>query len=66
VATDWTVIEHYERMRSAPPKLCGRLIFGDDAPERQRNSQRNFDPPPLMRYVFDIEEDCNGKKAIQA
>jgi hypothetical protein len=46
------------------------LIFGDDAPERQRNSQRNLDPPPLkwsdLRYVFDIEEDCNGKKAIQA
>jgi ubiquinone/menaquinone biosynthesis C-methylase UbiE len=30
-------IEHYERMLSAPPKLSGRLIFGDDAPERQRN-----------------------------
>jgi sarcosine/dimethylglycine N-methyltransferase len=36
------VIEHYERMLSAPPKLSGRLIFGDDAPERQRNSQRNL------------------------
>jgi hypothetical protein len=35
-------IEHYERMLSAPPKLTGRLIFGDDAPERQRNSQRNL------------------------
>jgi ubiquinone/menaquinone biosynthesis C-methylase UbiE len=35
-------IEHYERMLSAPPKLSGRLIFGDDAPERQRNSQRNL------------------------
>src|SRR5438034_4469713 len=23
-------IEHYERMLSAPPKLTGRLIFGDD------------------------------------
>jgi hypothetical protein len=33
-------IEHYERMLSAPPKLTGRLIFGDDAPERQRNSQQ--------------------------
>ena len=27
---------------SAPPKLTSRLIFGDDAPERQRNSQRNL------------------------
>jgi hypothetical protein len=35
-------IEHYEQMLSAPPKLTGRLIFGDDAPERQRNSQRNL------------------------
>src|SRR5262249_26543714 len=37
-----TVIEHYERTLSAPPKLTSRLIFGDDAPERQRNSQRNL------------------------
>src|SRR5262249_18408310 len=35
-------IGHYQRMLSAPPKLSGRLIFGDDAPERQRNSQRNL------------------------
>jgi ubiquinone/menaquinone biosynthesis C-methylase UbiE len=35
-------IAHYERMLSAPPKLTGRLIFGDDAPDRQRNSQRNL------------------------
>jgi hypothetical protein len=35
-------IKHYEQMLSAPPKLSGRLIFGDDAPERQRNSQRNL------------------------
>jgi len=29
-----------------------------------------LDPPPLkwsdLRYVFDIQEDCNGKEAIQA
>jgi hypothetical protein len=29
-------------MLSAPPKLRSGLIFGDDAPERQRNSQRNL------------------------
>jgi hypothetical protein len=29
-------------MHSAPPKLSGRLIFGDDVSERQRNSQRNL------------------------
>jgi ubiquinone/menaquinone biosynthesis C-methylase UbiE len=37
------VIEHYERTLSAPPnKLTNRVILGDDAPERQRNSQRNL------------------------
>jgi len=36
------VIEHYEKMLSSPPKLTNRLIVGDDAPERQRNSQRNL------------------------
>jgi hypothetical protein len=35
-------IEHYELMLSAPPKLSGKLIFGDDAPERQHNSQLNL------------------------
>jgi ubiquinone/menaquinone biosynthesis C-methylase UbiE len=35
-------IEHYERMLGTPPKLTSRLIFGDDAPNRQRNSQRNL------------------------
>ena len=37
------VIEHYERTLSAPPnKLTNRVVLGDDAPERQRNSQRNL------------------------
>ena len=31
---------------------------------------RAIDPPPLkwsdLRYAFDIQEDCNGKEAIQA
>jgi hypothetical protein len=35
-------IKHYERALSAPPKLTNRLIFGDDASERQCNSQRNL------------------------
>jgi len=34
------------------------------------NTIRPHDPPPLkwsdLRYVFDIQEDCNGKEAIQA
>jgi hypothetical protein len=37
------VIETYERTLSASPnKLTNRLILGDDASERQRNSQRNL------------------------
>jgi hypothetical protein len=32
--------------------------------------RHEIDPPPLkwsdLRYVFDIQEDCNGKEAIQA
>jgi len=34
------------------------------------NNRWITDPPPLkwsdLRYVFDIQEDCNGKEAIQA
>jgi ubiquinone/menaquinone biosynthesis C-methylase UbiE len=37
-----TAFEHYERMLSAPPKLSSRLVFGDEVPERQRNSLRNL------------------------
>jgi len=37
------VIEHYEKTLSAPPnKLTNRLILGEDASERQSNSQRNL------------------------
>ena len=35
-----------------------------------RDHLLDLDPPPLkwsdLRYVFDIQEDCNGKEAIQA
>src|SRR5215831_9726504 len=40
--------------------------------QRRRNGETEYlgDPPPLkwsdLRYVFDIQEDCNGKEAIQA
>jgi hypothetical protein len=34
------------------------------------NVAHPVDPPPLkwsdLRYVSDIQEDCNGKEAIQA
>jgi putative transposase len=37
---------------------------------RWSNRDLSADPPPLkwsdLRYVFDIQEDCNGKEAIQA
>jgi ubiquinone/menaquinone biosynthesis C-methylase UbiE len=48
-------IEHYERMLSAPPKLSGRLIFGDDAPERQRNSQRNLIAGRIIFWMITAE-----------
>ena len=36
----------------------------------QEDLMGQIDPPPLkwsdLRYVFDIQEDCNGKEAIQA
>ena len=49
------VIEHYERMLSAPPKLTGRLIFGDDAPETQRNSQRNLTEDRTIFWMITAE-----------
>jgi len=43
------------------------------APAVKREAEEDWgknDPPPLkwsdLRYVFDIQEDCNGKEAIQA
>jgi SAM-dependent methyltransferase len=37
------VIENYNKVLNAPPgKLTNQLVFGSDAPERQRNSKRNL------------------------
>src|SRR6516225_11760337 len=40
-----------------------------DAPASLGGCRGVGDPPPLkwsdLRYVFDIQEDCNGKEAIQ-
>ena len=50
--------------------IRGRAKFSCayDTPRTPR--QAGDDPPPLkwsdLRYVFDIQEDCNGKEAIQA
>jgi lipopolysaccharide transport system ATP-binding protein len=61
------------------PELTGRkniylngAILGMTQREIQFDEIVAFadDPPPLkwsdLRYVFDIQEDCNGKEAIQA
>ena len=38
--------------------------------QQKRNIIHTSSTPPLkwsdLRYVFDIQEDCNGKEAIQA
>jgi hypothetical protein len=40
------------------------------SPSGEKTDASGHDPPPLkwsdLRYVFDIQEDCNGKEAIQA
>ena len=46
------------------------MAVGAQAAELAELERREVDPPPLkwsdLRYVFDIQEDCNGKEAIQA
>jgi len=46
----------------SPVAVANLAVAGSDL--------RRTDPPPLkwsdLRYVFDIQEDCNGKEAIQA
>jgi hypothetical protein len=49
------VIKHYEKMLSSPPKLTNRLIFGDDAPERQRNLQRNLIEGRTIYWMITVE-----------
>src|SRR5262249_46315446 len=69
-----------EAMRAAMMKVrhiapATKPIRESDARERLPkfcHQKRHIpgDPPPLkwsdLRYVFDIQEDCNGKEAIQA
>src|SRR6516164_1391677 len=59
-----TVIEHYERTLSAPPKLTSRLIFGDDAPERQRNSQRNLIERRTIYWMITAERPKLWRKLL--
>jgi hypothetical protein len=48
-------IEHYERMLNAPPKLSSRLVFGDEVPERQRNSLRNLIEGRIIYWMITVE-----------
>jgi SAM-dependent methyltransferase len=51
-----SVIENYERMLSAPPhKLTNRLILGDGASDRQRNSQRNLIERRIIYWMITAE-----------
>jgi hypothetical protein len=51
--------------------LQRKMMFWSRKPiEKPLSEIANIDPPPLkwsdLRYVFDIQEDRNGKEAIQA
>jgi hypothetical protein len=52
------------------PAVRYKMDFQDNERESYINLSGLCDPPPLkwsdLRYVFDIQEDCNGKEAIQA
>ena len=56
------------RRITSPVAKFARVVLYDRAGLGQ--SLPMIDPPPLkwsdLRYVFDIQEDCNGKEAIQA
>src|SRR5262249_34028784 len=55
------------RTRSRPEKVP---LGGTSRDASSNDPSTARDPPPLkwsdLRYVFDIQEDCNGKEAIQA
>ncbi len=56
-----TVIRNYERMlRSPPGKLTVRLVFGDDAQERQRNVQRNLSERRVIYWMIVAERPGQG------
>ena len=51
-----TVIKNYEQTLSAPPnKLTTKLVFGDDTPDRQRNSQRNLIERRIIYWMIIAE-----------
>jgi ubiquinone/menaquinone biosynthesis C-methylase UbiE len=51
-----TVIEHHERMLSAPPnKLTNQLVSGEDMAERQANTRRNLMEERLIYWMITAE-----------
>ena len=59
------------RLRSRSCIIDGEAVSCDDNGVASFDLVRHHrDPPPLkwsdLRYAFDIQEDCNGKEAIQA
>jgi SAM-dependent methyltransferase len=59
-----TVIQGYERMLASPPgKLTNRLVFGEDAPERQRNAQRNLIQRRIIYWMIVAERPLGASGA---
>jgi SAM-dependent methyltransferase len=58
---DWTnysdtVIKNYNQVLNTPPnKLTNKLVFGDDTPERQRNTQRNLVETRIIYWMITAE-----------
>ena len=52
-----TVVQSFEKMLSAAQsnKLTIRLVFGDDTPERQRNTQRNLVERRIIYWMITAE-----------
>jgi hypothetical protein len=50
--------------------ITNSSFVGNSSTDLGQGGAIGYDPPPLkwsdLRYVFDIQEDCNGKEAIQA
>ena len=64
---------HYIPSQALPSSYYGPSIARDLCAliaKGAMEAHQTADPPPLkwsdLRYVFDIQEDCNGKEAIQA
>ena len=55
-----TVIAQYEKTLDAPAnKLAIHLVFGEDIPERQRNSRRNLMEKRIIYWMITAERPQN-------